>query len=156
MLGGFCLSFEVRVLVEFHSALWLTLSRPVLFSALSVWMEQCASTASLLASVREQERQFEMLSRALEEERRSCAGTLPRPLPNMQVTWTKALPIYPHAHFPSENHSVSLFDPSKFIQCRLHGRLHPICANWQQHPNQTWGKIPPLWFQLVGVGLICV
>ncbi|XP_077426187.1 catenin delta-1 isoform X2 [Vanacampus margaritifer] len=47
-------------------------------------MEQCASTASLLASVREQERQFEMLSRALEEERRSCAGTLPRPLPNLQ------------------------------------------------------------------------
>ncbi|KAF7663159.1 hypothetical protein LDENG_00216900 [Lucifuga dentata] len=47
-------------------------------------MEQCASTASLLASVREQERQFEMLSRALEEERRSCAGTLPRPLPTMQ------------------------------------------------------------------------
>ncbi|XP_056442901.1 catenin delta-1 isoform X1 [Gadus chalcogrammus] len=44
-------------------------------------MEQCASTASLLASVREQERQFEMLSRALEDERRSCAGTLPRPLP---------------------------------------------------------------------------
>uniref|UniRef100_A0A8C4H6N6 Catenin (cadherin-associated protein), delta 1 n=1 Tax=Dicentrarchus labrax TaxID=13489 RepID=A0A8C4H6N6_DICLA len=42
------------------------------------------TTASLLASVREQERQFEMLSRALEEERRSCAGTLPRPLPNMQ------------------------------------------------------------------------
>uniref|UniRef100_A0A8C5AK31 Catenin (cadherin-associated protein), delta 1 n=1 Tax=Gadus morhua TaxID=8049 RepID=A0A8C5AK31_GADMO len=50
-------------------------------------MEQCASTASLLASVREQERQFEMLSRALEDERRSCAGTLPRPLPPaMQVT----------------------------------------------------------------------
>ncbi|XP_056135450.1 catenin delta-1 isoform X2 [Lampris incognitus] len=47
-------------------------------------MEQCASTASLLASVREQERQFQMLSRALEEERRSCAGTLPRPLPGMQ------------------------------------------------------------------------
>lgn len=52
-------------------------------------MEQCASTASLLASVREQERQFEMLSRALEEERRSCAGTLPRPLPNMQVMRTR-------------------------------------------------------------------
>ncbi|XP_042341027.1 catenin delta-1 isoform X2 [Plectropomus leopardus] len=47
-------------------------------------MEQCASTASLLASMREQERQFEMLSRALEEERRSCDRTLPRPLPNMQ------------------------------------------------------------------------
>ncbi|XP_034043219.1 catenin delta-1 isoform X2 [Thalassophryne amazonica] len=47
-------------------------------------MEQCASTASLLASVQEQERQFEMLSRALEEERMSCAGTLSRPLPTMQ------------------------------------------------------------------------
>ncbi|XP_068177475.1 catenin delta-1 isoform X2 [Antennarius striatus] len=47
-------------------------------------MEQCESTASLLASVREQERQFEMLSRALEDERRSCAGTLPRPLPKLQ------------------------------------------------------------------------
>ncbi|XP_061833059.1 catenin delta-1 isoform X2 [Nerophis lumbriciformis] len=47
-------------------------------------MEPCASTASLLASVREQERQFEMLSQALEEERRSCAGTLPRPFPNIQ------------------------------------------------------------------------
>ncbi|XP_068607585.1 catenin delta-1 [Brachionichthys hirsutus] len=47
-------------------------------------MEQCESTASLLASVREQERQFEMLSRALEEERRSCAGTLTRPLPKLQ------------------------------------------------------------------------
>ncbi|KAM6972649.1 catenin delta-1 [Aplochiton taeniatus] len=41
-------------------------------------METRASAASLLASVREQERHFEMLSRALEEERRS--GTLPRPL----------------------------------------------------------------------------
>ncbi|XP_046900549.1 catenin delta-1 isoform X1 [Hypomesus transpacificus] len=50
-------------------------------------MEQCASTASLLASVREQERQFEMLSRALEEERRcsgTASGTLPRPLPTLQ------------------------------------------------------------------------
>uniref|UniRef100_A0A8C5HFF6 Catenin delta-1-like n=1 Tax=Gouania willdenowi TaxID=441366 RepID=A0A8C5HFF6_GOUWI len=49
-------------------------------------MEPRASAASLLASVREQERQFEMLSRALEEERRSCAGTLPRPFPDVQVT----------------------------------------------------------------------
>uniref|UniRef100_A0A8C5HH92 Catenin delta-1-like n=1 Tax=Gouania willdenowi TaxID=441366 RepID=A0A8C5HH92_GOUWI len=47
-------------------------------------MEPRASAASLLASVREQERQFEMLSRALEEERRSCAGTLPRPFPDVQ------------------------------------------------------------------------
>uniref|UniRef100_A0AAQ6ALD1 Catenin (cadherin-associated protein), delta 1 n=1 Tax=Amphiprion ocellaris TaxID=80972 RepID=A0AAQ6ALD1_AMPOC len=66
-------------------------------------MEQCASTASLLASVREQERQFEMLSRALEEERRSCAGTLPRPLPNMQVTpkRTPTLPSLPPTILPS-------------------------------------------------------
>lgn len=48
-------------------------------------MEQCESAASLLASVREQERQFERLTRALEEERR-CGGTLPRPPPNLQVT----------------------------------------------------------------------
>ncbi|XP_028974146.1 catenin delta-1 isoform X3 [Esox lucius] len=46
-------------------------------------MEQCESAASLLASVREQERQFERLTRALEEER-SCGGTLPRPLPALQ------------------------------------------------------------------------
>uniref|UniRef100_A0A096LUU1 Catenin delta 1 n=1 Tax=Poecilia formosa TaxID=48698 RepID=A0A096LUU1_POEFO len=59
-------------------------------------MEQCASTASLLASVREQERQFEMLSRALEEERRSCAGTLPRPLPNMQSLLAGGFPLLGH------------------------------------------------------------
>uniref|UniRef100_A0A671YTD3 Catenin delta 1 n=1 Tax=Sparus aurata TaxID=8175 RepID=A0A671YTD3_SPAAU len=83
-------------------------------------MEQCASTASLLASVREQERQFEMLSRALEEERRSCAGTLPRPLPNMQVTRknnphpaSSALFTHPHAR-----------SPFGCIQCHL----HPIFA----------------------------
>uniref|UniRef100_A0A4W6DKC4 Catenin delta 1 n=1 Tax=Lates calcarifer TaxID=8187 RepID=A0A4W6DKC4_LATCA len=62
----------------------------------------CASTASLLASVREQERQFEMLSRALEEERRSCAGTLPRPLPNMQVTRNKS-PSSPSPNPPTHN-----------------------------------------------------
>ncbi|XP_053477842.1 catenin delta-1 isoform X1 [Ictalurus furcatus] len=49
-------------------------------------MEQCENAASLLASVREQEMQFERLTRALEEERRSVgpAGTLPRPLPTLQ------------------------------------------------------------------------
>lgn len=59
---------------------------PVLF--LSVCMEQCENAASLLASVREQEMQFERLTRALEEERRSVgpSGTLPRPLPTLQVT----------------------------------------------------------------------
>lgn len=94
-----CLSFdELPVLVEppLLSGVDPVLSCPVLCSALSVWMEQCASTASLLASVREQERQFEMLSRALEEERRSCAGTLPRPLPNMQVTRNDPLNISFH------------------------------------------------------------
>lgn len=51
-------------------------------------MEQCENAASLLASVREQEMQFERLTRALEEERRSVgpSGTLPRPLPTLQVT----------------------------------------------------------------------
>ncbi len=55
---------------------------------LSVCMEQCENAASLLASVREQEMQFERLTRALEEERRSVgpSGTLPRPLPTLQVT----------------------------------------------------------------------
>lgn len=57
-------------------------------SSLSVCMEQCENAASLLASVREQEMQFERLTRALEEERRSVgpSGTLPRPLPTLQVT----------------------------------------------------------------------
>uniref|UniRef100_A0AAY5EDQ8 Catenin (cadherin-associated protein), delta 1 n=1 Tax=Electrophorus electricus TaxID=8005 RepID=A0AAY5EDQ8_ELEEL len=47
---------------------------------------QCENAASLLASVREQEMQFERLTRALEEERRSVgpSGTLPRPLPTLQ------------------------------------------------------------------------
>ncbi|KAL1282029.1 hypothetical protein QQF64_000832 [Cirrhinus molitorella] len=52
----------------------------------AVCMEQCENAASLLASVREQEMQFERLTRALEEERRSVgpSGTLPRPLPTLQ------------------------------------------------------------------------
>uniref|UniRef100_A0A8C2Q573 Catenin (cadherin-associated protein), delta 1 n=1 Tax=Cyprinus carpio TaxID=7962 RepID=A0A8C2Q573_CYPCA len=55
-------------------------------------MEQCENAASLLASVREQEMQFERLTRALEEERRSVgpSGTLPRPLPTLQVTPSRA------------------------------------------------------------------
>lgn len=50
-------------------------------------MEQCESAASLLASVREQEVQFERLTRALEEERRRVghSSPLPRPLPTPQV-----------------------------------------------------------------------
>ncbi|XP_036406754.1 catenin delta-1-like isoform X2 [Megalops cyprinoides] len=49
-------------------------------------MEQCESAASLLASVREQEVQFERLTRALEEERRRVghSSPLPRSLPSPQ------------------------------------------------------------------------
>ncbi|XP_077589612.1 catenin delta-1-like isoform X2 [Stigmatopora nigra] len=53
-------------------------------------MEQCESAAALLESVREQEVQFEQLTRALEEERRrvglsaTSPSTLGRPLPHAQ------------------------------------------------------------------------
>lgn len=64
--------------------------------ALSLWgrvvcMEQCESAAALLESVREQEVQFEQLTRALEEERRRAglSATSPSalgcPLPYKQV-----------------------------------------------------------------------
>uniref|UniRef100_A0A671UWX7 Catenin delta 1 n=1 Tax=Sparus aurata TaxID=8175 RepID=A0A671UWX7_SPAAU len=61
-------------------------------------MEQCESAAALLESVREQEVQFEQLTRALEEERRrvglpaTSPSALGRPLPHTQVT----LPHHPH------------------------------------------------------------
>lgn len=57
-----------------------------------VCMEQCESAAALLESVREQEMQFEQLTRALEEERRrvglpaASPSALGRPLPHPQVT----------------------------------------------------------------------
>lgn len=57
-----------------------------------VCMEQCESAAALLESVREQEVQFEQLTRALEEERRrvglpaTSPSALGRPLPHAQVT----------------------------------------------------------------------
>uniref|UniRef100_A0AAQ5YB55 Catenin delta 1 n=1 Tax=Amphiprion ocellaris TaxID=80972 RepID=A0AAQ5YB55_AMPOC len=67
-------------------------------------MEQCESAAALLESVREQEVQFEQLTRALEEERRrvglpaTSPSTLGRPLPHTQVT----LPKEPkHVHIES-------------------------------------------------------
>ncbi|XP_037531206.1 catenin delta-1 [Nematolebias whitei] len=53
-------------------------------------MEQCENAAALLESVREQEVQFEQLTRALEEERRrvglpaTSPSALGRPLPHMQ------------------------------------------------------------------------
>lgn len=79
-------------------AVWIYLTPP----PLSPWgrvvcMEQCESAAALLESVREQEVQFEQLTRALEEERRrvglpaTSPSALGRPLPHTQVT----LPIIP-------------------------------------------------------------
>lgn len=70
-----------------------------------VCMEQCESAAALLESVREQEVQFEQLTRALEEERRrvglpaTSPSALGRPLPHTQVT----LP-----NKPSDPHSDAL------------------------------------------------
>uniref|UniRef100_A0A8C1WV63 Catenin (cadherin-associated protein), delta 1 n=1 Tax=Cyprinus carpio TaxID=7962 RepID=A0A8C1WV63_CYPCA len=63
-------------------------------------MEQCENAASLLASVREQEMQFERLTRALEEERRSVgpSGTLPRPLPTLQVTPSRPIMMLDPGH----------------------------------------------------------
>lgn len=64
-------------------------------------MEQCESAAALLESVREQEVQFEQLTRALEEERRrvglsaTSPSTLGRPLPHTQVT-----PLHQNPPFP--------------------------------------------------------
>lgn len=80
-------------------AVWIYLTPP----PLSPWgrvvcMEQCESAAALLESVREQEVQFEQLTRALEEERRrvglpaTSPSALGRPLPHTQVT----LPHHPH------------------------------------------------------------
>lgn len=57
-----------------------------------VCMEQCESAAALLESVREQEVQFEQLTRALEEERRrvglpaTSPSALGHPFPHIQVT----------------------------------------------------------------------
>lgn len=95
-----------------------------------VCMEQCESAAALLESVREQEVQFEQLTRALEEERRrvglpaTSPSALGRPLPHMQVT----LPNTPHQspHNPSPHP-----DALKGIYC-----MPPFC--WI-HPS----SIPP-------------
>lgn len=69
-----------------------------------VCMEQCESAAALLESVREQEVQFEQLTRALEEERRrvglpaTSPSALGRPLPHPQVTLPNK-PSDPHPDF---------------------------------------------------------
>nr|XP_015209454.1 PREDICTED: catenin delta-1 [Lepisosteus oculatus] len=71
---------------------WPPTPQPSLLLWTEVCMEQCESAASLLASVREQEAQFERLTRALEEERRRVSqqltavanGSSPRPPPAQQ------------------------------------------------------------------------
>uniref|UniRef100_A0A8C7HWH7 Catenin delta 1 n=1 Tax=Oncorhynchus kisutch TaxID=8019 RepID=A0A8C7HWH7_ONCKI len=64
-------------------------------------MEQCESAAALLESVREQEVQFEQLTRALEEERRRVSLLSPpsRPLPHTQVT-AQPPSMSPQGRFP--------------------------------------------------------
>lgn len=100
---------------------------PVLF--LSVCMEQCENAASLLASVREQEMQFERLTRALEEERRSVgpSGTLPRPLPTLQVTPSQPITQQqgsPH-HHPAISHPCRI----TLHQCVLVGTSRSMAIN---------------------------
>lgn len=77
---------------------------PLSFRGCVVCMEQCESAAALLESVREQEVQFEQLTRALEEERRrvglpaTSPSALGRPLPHAQVTLPNK-PSDPHPDF---------------------------------------------------------
>lgn len=146
MFLGDSVLWWIPVLVEAPPALWWW-PCPVLCSALSVWMEQCASTASLLASVREQERQFEMLSRALEEERRSCAGTLPRPLPNMQVKPSYPRPYHLHPPFSTQMPLGFPLDPSDFILSHLHvhASIPSLWPDWMA-ADHTGGKTYLLWW----------
>lgn len=107
--------------------LMMRVCNPVLF--LSVCMEQCENAASLLASVREQEMQFERLTRALEEERRSVgpSGTLPRPLPTLQVTPSQPITQQqgsPH-HHPAISHPCRI----TLHQCVLVGTSRSMAIN---------------------------
>lgn len=113
---------------------------PVLF--LSVCMEQCENAASLLASVREQEMQFERLTRALEEERRSVgpSGTLPRPLPTLQVTPSQ--PITQQQGSPHHRPCCITLH-----QCVLVGTLRSMAINpsftiVQCHQNPFFASFP--------------
>lgn len=110
-----------------RSISWWECVTPVLF--LSVCMEQCENAASLLASVREQEMQFERLTRALEEERRSVgpSGTLPRPLPTLQVTPSQPITQQqgsPH-HHPARSHPCRI----TLHQCVLVGTSRSMTIN---------------------------
>ena len=116
-----------------------------------VCMEQCESAAALLESVREQEVQFEQLTRALEEERRrvglpaTSPSALGRPLPHAQVTLPQK-PSDPHPDFQSSacpitpNVWVSSIAPlggglhlwaidSSFMTSLPTPRFHPCPAN---------------------------
>lgn len=99
-------------------------------------MEQCESAAALLESVREQEVQFEQLTRALEEERRrvglpaTSPSALGHPLPHMQVTLpnkpsdarSDSLKSSAFFHLPSDLWiSISFDKPA----C-MHPSIHPL------------------------------
>uniref|UniRef100_A0A8C1C3Z7 Catenin (cadherin-associated protein), delta 1 n=1 Tax=Cyprinus carpio carpio TaxID=630221 RepID=A0A8C1C3Z7_CYPCA len=77
-------------------------------------MEQCENAASLLASVREQEMQFERLTRALEEERRSVTPS--RPIMQQQGS--------PH-HHPAISHPCCI----TLHQCVLVGTSRSMAIN---------------------------
>lgn len=113
-------------------------------------MEQCESAAALLESVREQEVQFEQLTRALEEERRrvglpaTSPSTLGRPLPHTQVTpqrtqifpsWVISTPLRLWLY-------GSLFPPSnpwREFMHRLSLDIHPSIT----HPLSPWSHLLP-------------
>uniref|UniRef100_A0A6Q2Z4P0 Catenin delta 1 n=1 Tax=Esox lucius TaxID=8010 RepID=A0A6Q2Z4P0_ESOLU len=73
-------------------------------------MEPCASAAALLESVREQEVQFEQLTRALEEERRRVGHPQGRSLPHTQVTASARL-LVGHAPPSSVQLAYRMVDP---------------------------------------------
>ncbi|KAG7458471.1 hypothetical protein MATL_G00220690 [Megalops atlanticus] len=88
-------------------------------------MEQCESAASLLASVREQEVQFERLTRALEEERRRVGpvSTLPRPLPTPQREYCSQTPALLHTEGRTAAASLCLSVLDSLSRCRTVGML---------------------------------
>uniref|UniRef100_A0A8C7HWD2 Catenin delta 1 n=1 Tax=Oncorhynchus kisutch TaxID=8019 RepID=A0A8C7HWD2_ONCKI len=83
----------------------------------------CESAAALLESVREQEVQFEQLTRALEEERRRVSLLSPpsRPLPHTQVT-AQPPSMSPQGRFP---------------------RAVSRCSEKTRHPSSFLLSIPP-------------
>ena len=104
-----------------------------------VCMEQCESAAALLESVREQEVQFEQLTRALEEERRrvglsaTSPSALGRPLPYTQVTLPINNPFLEiHRLLQSPSWIVIPFIHS------IHASFSPIDINHSSLRSSAW------------------